>query len=129
MVTHLDGRGIQLKVQQPNGKVLRPGQVLKIDGEGMPMKKSDTKGDLYLVVDIEFPEDGWLKDEAAVQKVKDALPVVTPNEIKHEEIEEVEADFDAEMEDFGAGSGDPRAGGGEWEDDEEEEGGPQCATQ
>ena len=36
---------------------------------------------------------------------------------------------DADLDDFGAGSGDPRAGN-EWEDDEEEgEGGPQCATQ
>jgi DnaJ family protein A protein 2 len=29
---------------------------------------------------------------------------------------------------MGAHQGDPRYGG-EWEDDEEEEGGPQCATQ
>jgi DnaJ family protein A protein 2 len=47
---------------------------------------------------------------------------------KHDEVEEVEAEFEAEMDEFGAGSGDPRAGGAEWED-EEEEGGPQCATQ
>ncbi|KAH4976771.1 hypothetical protein HBI62_239330 [Parastagonospora nodorum] len=129
VVTHLDGRGIQLNVQQPNGKILRPGQVLKIQGEGMPMKKTDTKGDLFLVVDIEFPEDGWLTDDAAVQKVKDALPAPDHEEKEHEEIEEVEADFDAEMDEFGAGSGDPRAGGQEWEDDDEGEGGPQCATQ
>jgi DnaJ family protein A protein 2 len=128
VVTHLDGRGIKLHIQQPNGKVLRPGQILKVPGEGMPMKRSDAKGDLYLVVDIEFPEDGWLKDDAAVEKVKEALPKVAQEEIKHEEVEEVDVDFDAEMDDFGAGSGDPRAGGAEWEDDEEE-GGPQCATQ
>jgi DnaJ family protein A protein 2 len=30
---------------------------------------------------------------------------------------------------MGAHQGDPRYAGGEWEDDEEEEGGPQCATQ
>lgn len=129
VLTHLDGRGIQLNVQQPNGKVLRPGQVLKVEGEGMPMKRSDAKGDLYLVVDIEFPEDGWLKNDAAVQKIKDALPAPDHEEEKHEDVEEVELEFDADMEDFGAGSGDPRAGGGEWEDDDEGEGGPQCATQ
>jgi DnaJ family protein A protein 2 len=129
VLTHLDGRGIQLNVQQPNGKVLRPGQVLKIEGEGMPMKRSDAKGDLYLVVDIEFPEDGWLKNDAALQKVKDALPVPEHEAKEHEEVEEVEIDFEADMEDFGAGSGDPRAGGGDWEDAEEGEGGPQCATQ
>jgi len=129
VLTHLDGRGIQLNVQQPNGKVLRPGQVLKIEGEGMPMKRSDAKGDLYLVVDIDFPEDGWLKNDAALKKVKDALPASDHEDKKHEEVEEVEIDWDADMEDFGAGSGDPRAGGGDWEDDEEGEGGPQCATQ
>ncbi|KAF2030410.1 hypothetical protein EK21DRAFT_33117, partial [Setomelanomma holmii] len=129
VLTHLDGRGIQLNVQQPNGKVLRPGQVLKIEGEGMPMKRSDARGDLFLVVDIEFPEDGWLKNDAALQKVRDALPASEPEGTKHEEVEEVEIDYDAEMDDFGAGSGDPRAGGGDWEDDEEGEGGPQCATQ
>lgn len=129
VLTHLDGRGIQVNVEQPNGKVLRPGQVLKIDGEGMPIKRSDTKGDLYLVVEIDFPEDGWLKNDAALQKVKDALPAPDHEEPKHEEVEEVDIEFDADMDDYGAGSGDPRAGGGEWEDDEEAEGGPQCATQ
>lgn len=128
VLTHLDGRGIQLNVQQPNGKVLRPGQVLKVPGEGMPMKRSDAKGDLYLQVDIEFPQDGWLKDDAALQKVRDALPAATTSSEKHEEVEEVEIEYEADMEEFGAGSGDPRAGGADWED-EEEEAGPQCATQ
>lgn len=129
VLTHLDGRGIQLNVKQPNGKVLRPGQVLKVPGEGMPIKRSDAKGDLYLVVDIEFPEDGWIKDDAALQKLKEALPAAaTPTEPTPEDIEEVGVEFDADMDEFGAGSGDPRAGN-EWEDDDEEEGGPQCATQ
>lgn len=129
VLTHLDGRGIQLDVKQPNGRVLRPGQVLKIPGEGMPMKRSDAKGDLYLVIEIEFPEDGWLKNDAALQKIKEALP---PTEVSNkpvpEEIEEVEAIYDADMDEFGAGSDDPRAGN-QWEDDEEGGEGPQCATQ
>ncbi|PSN66263.1 hypothetical protein BS50DRAFT_410697 [Corynespora cassiicola Philippines] len=128
VLTHLDGRGIQLNVKQPEGKILRPGQVLKVPGEGMPMKKSDGKGDLYLVVDIEFPEDGWIKDDAAIKKIRDALPVPEKKDEQPEEIEEVEFEFDADMDEFGAGSGDPRAGN-EWEDDDEGEGGPQCATQ
>lgn len=129
VLTHLDGRGIQLNVQQPNGKVLRPGQVLKVSGEGMPIKRSDAKGDLYLQVDIEFPEDGWLKDDAALQNVKEALPAASAPDLKHEDVEDVDIEYEADMDEFGAGSGDPRAGGAEWEDDEEEEGGPQCATQ
>jgi DnaJ family protein A protein 2 len=129
VVTHLDGRGIKLNIEQPNGRVLRPGQVLKVPGEGMPMKRSDAKGDLFLVVDVEFPEDGWLKNDAALQRVKDALPPPEDEEEAPEEVDEVQVEWDIDMDEFGAGSGDPRAGG-EWEDDEEEGGeGPQCATQ
>lgn len=128
VLTHLDGRGIQLNIKQPEGKVLRPGQVLKVPGEGMPMKRSDAKGDLYLVMEIEFPEDGWLKDDAAIKRVRDVLPSSEPEEEVPEEIEEVDFEWDADPEEFGADSDDPRAGG-EWEDDDDEAGGPQCATQ
>ncbi|KAF2643841.1 hypothetical protein P280DRAFT_420287 [Massarina eburnea CBS 473.64] len=128
VLTHLDGRGIQLHVEQPNGKVLRPGQVLKIAGEGMPMKRSDAKGDLYLVVDVVFPEDGWLKDDAALKKVQDALPPAEKQDEHPEEVDEVHVeDWESDLTLFGSGSDDPRAGG-EWEDEEEGEG-PQCATQ
>lgn len=126
VLTHLDGRGIQLNVHQ--GKVLRPGQVLKVVGEGMPIKKSDVKGDLYLAVNIEFPEDGWIKDGEAVKRIRGALPSRAESEgTKPETVDEVEIEYDATLDDFGADSDDPR-GGGEWED-EDEEGGPQCATQ
>lgn len=127
VLTHLDGRGISLNVKQPGGKILRPGQVLKIEGEGMPVKKSDAKGDLYLTVEIDFPEDGWM-NAANVKKLKEALPPPKPEEDKPEDVDELDFDSDADLDDFGAGSGDPRAGG-DWEDDEDEEGGPQCATQ
>jgi len=126
VLTHLDGRSIQLNVKQPDGKVLRPGQILKVPGEGMPIKRSDAKGDLYLIVEIEFPEDGWLKDDATVQKIRAILPNPAPEDVP-DDVDEVEFEWDADMDEFGAGSGDPRAGG-DWED-EDEEGGPQCATQ
>lgn len=126
VLTHLDGRGIQLNVKQPNGKVLRPGQVLKVPGEGMPIKRSDAKGDLYLIVDIEFPEDGWIKSDAALRKIREALPAAAaPTEPAPESVKKVKVEFDVDMDEFGAGSGDPRAGN-DWEDDG---GGPQCATQ
>ncbi|KAK3060876.1 DnaJ-like protein xdj1, partial [Teratosphaeriaceae sp. CCFEE 6253] len=78
VLTHLDGRGIQLHVQQPQGQVLRPDEILKIPGEGMPLKRADTKGDLYLTLNVKFPEDGWLKDQAAVDRVKAVLPQAEP---------------------------------------------------
>lgn len=133
VLRHLDGRGIQLHVQQPEGKVLRPEEILKIPGEGMPIKRSDARGDLYLTLKINFPKDGWLKDQAAVERVREVLPKAegakfglgeTPDVV--DEVQDWEV-VDS-MEGFGAGSDDPRAAGGEWED---EEGGEQaqCAQQ
>ena len=142
VLKHLDGRGIHLN--HPQGKVLRPGQILKIEGEGMPLKKSDAKGDLYLVVKIDLPEDGWSTDPATFETLQKILPP-PESPIEATEVDEVEFEPDADIEDvstdnlsfgdladdsqFGAHSGDPRAGGG-WEDDDDEEGGAaQCPQQ
>lgn len=96
VLKHLDGRGIH--ITHPKGKVLKPGQVLKIKGEGMPHKKGETRGDLYLVVEIEFPEDGWNPDVVAIRKV---LPETKAEEIKVEHVDEVEYDPDADIEEVG----------------------------
>ncbi|KAL9095367.1 MAG: hypothetical protein Q9165_002238 [Trypethelium subeluteriae] len=132
VLTHLDGRGIQINV--PQGQLLRPYQVLKVAGEGMPMKRSDQKGDLYLEVKIKFPEDGWLKDDPSMQRLRELLPKPGPPKIA-ETIDEVEFDPDATLIDVGASSDDPRAGG-EWldededdDDDEDGAGAAQCANQ
>jgi DnaJ family protein A protein 2 len=122
VLEHLDGRGIQLHHPKEEGKILRPGQVLKVKGEGMPYKKSDAKGDLYLIVDIEFPEDGFLSDPQAAEELQKILPGPPPP-IMTEEVDEVQFDDEADIEEFGHGEG-----GGEWVD-EDEEGQAQCATQ
>lgn len=96
VLKHLDGRGILLN--HPQGKVLRPGQVLKVPGEGMPLKKSDAKGDLYLVVKIDFPEDGWTGDESSFLDLQKILPKPAPP-IDATEVDEVDFDSDAEIED------------------------------
>lgn len=128
VLKHLDGRGIH--IEHPQGKVLQPGQVLKVVGEGMPHKKTDLKGDLYLQVKIDFPENGWTADASAFESLKKVLPAPNPaDKIEATEVDEVEYLSDASIEEFGANSGDPRAGGG-WEDDEDEdEAGAQCAQQ
>ncbi|KAK4988241.1 DnaJ-like protein xdj1 [Elasticomyces elasticus] len=129
VLKHLDGRGIQLNVTQPRGRILQPNQILKVPGEGMPIKKSDARGDLYLVVKIQFPEDGWLKDEATLKRIQDVLPKPGPA-IQVEMADEVDWDVAPNLDGFGAGSGDPRAAGAEWEDEEDEgDGTPQCAQQ
>jgi len=146
VLTHLDGRGIH--INHPRGKILRPGQVLKVEGEGMPLKRGDEKGDLYLVVKVKFPEDGWIQDEAAYKSLTKLLPSPGP-EIKAEEVDDVEYDDDADIDEvrstrylaliacalltrpqMGANSGDPRYGDG-WEEDDDDDAGAQaqCAQQ
>ncbi|KAI1398904.1 DnaJ-domain-containing protein [Hypoxylon fuscum] len=126
VVQHLDGRGIH--INYPRGKVLHPGQILKVEGEGMPKKRGEAKGDLYFIVKIEFPEDGWLKDDAAYESLQKLLPGPPP-EIKAEEVDEVAYDDDADIDEMGGQLRDPRFTEG-WEDDDDEAGGqPQCAQQ
>jgi DnaJ family protein A protein 2 len=93
VLKHLDGRGI--KVTHPQGKILRPGQVLKVEGEGMPHKRGEGKGDLYLTVEIEFPGDDWTPDVDIIRKV---LPYGTQAEVTGDPVDEVEYD-DADLED------------------------------
>lgn len=95
VLTHLDGRGIQL--DHPRGKILRPNQVLKVKGEGMPIKRSEDKGDLYLIVKIEFPEEEWLKDDAQFEQLQKLLPKPNPP-IDAEEVDDVAYEVDADLE-------------------------------
>lgn len=95
VLKHLDGRGIQ--ITHPRGKILRPSETLKIPHEGMPHKRGDGRGDLYLVVKIRFPEDGWLtedNDYAALQKL---LPP-PPAPIVAEEVDDLEYEADADID-------------------------------
>lgn len=73
VVTHLDGKGIELTVAR--GTVIRPDMYFKVAGEGMPIKKSEARGDMYLVADIEFPQDGWCHEESEARALRNILPV------------------------------------------------------
>ncbi|CRG83702.1 DnaJ protein homolog xdj1 [Talaromyces islandicus] len=125
VVKHLDGRGIEITHPKTPGDILSPGQVLKVPGEGMPHKKSDAHGDLYLVVDVKFPDETWTPSPAVLEKLKEILPKPEPP-IEAETIDEVDYEADADIEEFG--QGDPRGGSG-WEDEDEEGETAQCATQ
>lgn len=72
VLEHLDGRGI--RVSTPPGTVVRPNEVIKIPGEGMPIPRADRSGDLYLYVDIEFPPNGWCIENNDLRKLRDMLP-------------------------------------------------------
>ncbi|KAI9774762.1 MAG: hypothetical protein M1839_001629 [Geoglossum umbratile] len=133
VLKHLDGRGIHMNHHR--GHVLRPNQVLKVPGEGMPIKKSEANGDLYLVVDVAFPDDGWLKGEndaiAMNLKLQELLP--KPKEpILTKIVDEVEYETVANLPELDANSDDARGGSGRADDDDyvHGEGVPaQCAQQ
>ncbi|KXN91667.1 hypothetical protein AN958_12519 [Leucoagaricus sp. SymC.cos] len=60
LITHLDGRGI--KVSSPLGKIIKPDQTIVLRGEGMPIyKRSDDRGDLYVVLSFEMPDEAWFE--------------------------------------------------------------------
>ena len=121
----LDDRGLHVDHQKPAKGVLRPGQVLKIQGEGMPIKKSAERGDLYLEVDIQFPNDDSLQDSDVTSKLRELLPKPEPP-ITAETVDDVSFESDADIRDFGGNGGGHDSA---WEDEDEAEGAPQCAQQ
>lgn len=124
VLTHLDGRGIKLDV--PKGHVIKPEEVIRIKSEGMPIKKSSEKGDLFLIAKIDFPKDGWF-DAAKADSVKSVLPAPEPEiDVGEAEVDEAEYEIDVDIEEFGQGADDEKDG---WEDEEEGAGGAQCAQQ
>lgn len=90
-IKHLDGRGIKIQHPQPIARVLEPGQVIKVAGEGMPHKKSDLRGDLYLVVKVKFPEHAWLVENQAIEKLRELLPK-PEKPIQADDVEDVNYD-------------------------------------
>ncbi|QLL32022.1 hypothetical protein HG536_0C01900 [Torulaspora globosa] len=67
----LDGRILNLNV--PAGKVIRPGDIVKIPLEGWPMD-SRKAGDLYAIMNIEFPPDNWFSERSDLLQVQNVLP-------------------------------------------------------
>lgn len=124
VVKHLDGRGVELKHPQKPGQVLSPGQVLKVPGEGMPIKRSDSRGDLYLIVDVKFPDEKWKPSPAVLENLKEMLPKPGPL-IPAETVDEVEYDPKGNMDEFGSND----QGGSAWEDDDDEGETAQCTAQ
>ena len=123
VIKHLDGRGLHIQHPHPNTGVLRPGQVIKVAGEGMPHKKSEIKGDLYLVVKVQFPEHAWLQNKQLLAKLKELLPSPgTP--IQADVVDDVTYEEAASLDEFGAGS----EGDEGWVDDDED-GEHQCSQQ
>lgn len=75
VVKHLDGRDLVLKREA--GQIIRPGDVKKVEGEGMPRYKNPfEKGNLYAKFEVIFPEDNFGNEEV----IKVSLSI--PNKLK-----------------------------------------------
>lgn len=126
---HLDGR--QLVLQQKPGEFLAPGTIRAVEKEGMPIYKNPfEKGNLYIKIDVKFPENYSLSEEQ-IAKLEKLLPAKPRVEIPTgDNVEEVS------MVEFESTRGSSKAkskGGshphpfsammGEDEDDDDDEGG------
>ncbi|KAL8837513.1 MAG: hypothetical protein Q9170_002506 [Blastenia crenularia] len=124
LVRHLDGRGIQIKHPQHQSDPLKPGSIIKVAGEGMPYKKSDLRGDLYLTVNVDFPDKNWLKQDQCIEKLKELLPK-PPSAIQVETVDEVDYEENANLDTYGS-----IEQGDQWEDEDDQDSTqPQCAQQ
>ncbi|KAG6854393.1 hypothetical protein C0991_007384 [Blastosporella zonata] len=146
LLTHLDGRGIE--VSSPPGKILNSEDTIVLRGEGMPIhKRPDEKGDLYVILSVEMPDDQWLRtvDKKALEVLlppKRSNPEPLPEIVTEAEFEESDI-MDVRFRSFPASQAffdefSPQFGGddeNDWEDEDEDEddyeGGPQpeCNTQ
>uniref|UniRef100_G3PHC6 DnaJ heat shock protein family (Hsp40) member A2b n=1 Tax=Gasterosteus aculeatus aculeatus TaxID=481459 RepID=G3PHC6_GASAC len=125
-VAHLDGR--QLLVKYPPGKVIEPGSIRMVKGEGMPQYRNPfEKGDLYIKFDVQFPENNWISPEK-LNELECLLPARAENPVIAADAEEVDlTEFDKSQ-----GSGGARREA--YNDSSDEEGGHhgpgvQCAHQ
>lgn len=75
-IEHLDGHKVELK---SNG-VTVPGQILKIEGEGMPVYEKGLKGDLYVRYRVSFPKE---LSESQKKQLKDMF---SASEWVHDEL-------------------------------------------
>ncbi|MCJ1396839.1 hypothetical protein MMC11_000029 [Xylographa trunciseda] len=125
VLKHVDGRGLHMS--RSRGQITKPGQTFKIAGEGMPIKRTGLTGDLYLTVNVVFPDDGWSPDQNMITSFVKAQPP-SQEPIVADTVEDVEYDDKADIHQIKIS--DSRIN----EDDEDDEaadldGAPQCAQQ
>ena len=69
-----DDRLLTLSIKP--GRVIRPGDVIKITNEGWPIMDDPRgqRGDLYVFIHIEFPPDNWFNEKSELLAIKTMLP-------------------------------------------------------
>lgn len=93
VITHLDKR--EIKIHCPPGKVIEPGCIRGVPGEGMPIyRRSTTNGNLYIRFSVTFPEKNFLDQE----KLKELETLLPPRPLLPKVGEDVE---EVDLEDVG----------------------------
>ncbi len=57
ILKHLDGRGIRM-TRKP-GEIVKGGEIIAINEEGMPERGGGGKGDLFVTLEVEMPSKEW----------------------------------------------------------------------
>ncbi|KAF9459578.1 hypothetical protein BDZ94DRAFT_1284340 [Collybia nuda] len=88
-IKHLDDRVLMVKLEP--GEVIKNGDLKVIHGQGMPSQRHHEPGDLYVKLDVKFPDS---IDHDAIPLLEQALPPRNPVSTfdKHTLIEEVHLD-------------------------------------
>ena len=128
VVTHLDGR--KLIIKNKPGEIIKPvveGRGLKaVRGEGMPtLKNPFVKGNLFILIDIVFPES---LEEASMAQLKKVLPAPTDAPVDESD-HSYELHYVEDMQPQQGGRGHRNAGGEAYDDDESPQGGQQQGVQ
>ena len=128
VVTHLDGR--KLIIKNKPGEIIKPvveGRGLKaVRGEGMPtLENPFVKGNLFILIDIVFPES---LEEASMAQLKKVLPAPTDAPVDESD-HSYELHYVEDMQPQQGGRGHRNAGGEAYDDDESPQGGQQQGVQ
>lgn len=120
-VLHLDERAIHVTIKP--GEVVKDGALKRIAGQGMPSYRHHELGDLYVKINVAFPES---IDKELVPHLEKALPARTPAKTYPPAIHVDEVGLSEPTEREKASHAN---GSDDMDDDEEEGGGPQvqCA--
>ncbi|KAI0244267.1 DnaJ-like protein xdj1 [Massospora cicadina] len=98
LVTHLDGRGISVKIAP--GQLSGLGQMIRLRGEGMPQfKRPFDRGDLYIVLQVILPTTKELS-AMNLETLKRMLPDLPAAHPPPDLVEQIDAER-ASPEDFG----------------------------
>jgi len=111
-ISHLDER--KLIVRSANNEIIKPGDLRVIHGEGMPIRKQDMKGNLFLKFNVKFPLPNEISAEKRKQ-IQQLLPSKPKLPANLEDAEEVTAQ---EFDPMDAGA---QPGAGSRDDDEDEQ--------